>query len=290
MPVPTADFELFTSLRYDPKLLTSEFNTRVNKIELPYLLFQYHFDRLLAAATYFGWRSAVAQLKAPGASERLRHMCDQAVMDSVLTDKEKGLGVSVSLFFSAFYFVSDRRHVQLRVLLSRSGNIRVEAHPTRPLTRDPLLAASVNPLTTPPTHLPGPIFTVHLDTQATPASAFTSFKTTARGHYDAARVRRGIKDRRELREVLLYNERGEVMEGSVRNVAFWRGENERGEGGGWVTPSDRSGGLAGTVRRYLLERGMMKEGTIRVSDVRIGEYVLLSNGWDGTILGHVVGD
>ncbi|KAL5525433.1 ABZ2 [Sanghuangporus sanghuang] len=270
MPVPTADFELFTSLRYDPKLLTSEFNTRVNKIELPYLLFQYHFDRLLAAATYFGWRSAVAQLKAPGASERLRHMCDQAVMDSVLTDKEKGLG--------------------LRVLLSRSGNIRVEAHPTRPLTRDPLLAASVNPLTTPPTHLPGPIFTVHLDTQATPVSAFTSFKTTARGHYDAARVRRGIKDRRELREVLLYNERGEVMEGSVRNVAFWRGENERGEGGGWVTPSDRSGGLAGTVRRYLLERGMMKEGTIRVSDVRVGEYVLLSNGWDGTILGHVVGD
>ena len=89
---------------------------------------------------------------------------------------------------------------------------------------------------------------------------------------------------------MLYNERGEVMEGSVRNVAFWRGENERGDGGGWVTPPDRSGGLPGTVRRYLLERGMMKEGVIRVSDVRIGEYVLLSNGWDGTILGRIVGD
>lgn len=90
---------------------------------------------------------------------------------------------------------------------------------------------------------------------------------------------------------MLYNERGEVMEGSVRNVAFWRGgENERGDGGGWVTPPDRSGGLPGTVRRYLLERGMMKEGVIRVSDVRVGEYVLLSNGWDGTILGRIVGD
>ena len=99
MPVPTSDFDLFTSFRYDPKLLTSQFNTQVNGIELPYLLFAYHFERLVAAANYFGWRSAVAHLKATGASERLRHMCDQAVMDCVLTDKEKGLGVSIAILF-----------------------------------------------------------------------------------------------------------------------------------------------------------------------------------------------
>ncbi|EJD05274.1 uncharacterized protein FOMMEDRAFT_27438 [Fomitiporia mediterranea MF3/22] len=275
MPVSTTDFDLFTSFRYDPKLLTSPWNTAVNKIETPYLFFNYHIERLVAAALHFGWYRALDAVQAPGASARIRHMCDQAVMDCVLPDKEKGLG--------------------LRVLLSITGDIRVEAHPTRPLTRDPLLAASINPLTTPTSRLPTPIFTVQLDTQPTPTSAFTSFKTTARAHYDAARARRGIKDRRELREVLLYNERGEIMEGSVRNVAFWRGGDANdpsfGVGvGGWVTPPDRSGGLPGTVRRYLLERGMMKEGIIRVSDVKIGEYVLLSNGWDGTILGRVVGD
>lgn len=175
--------------------------------------------------------------------------------------------------------------LQIRVLLSSVGELRVEAHPTRPFTRDPLRAASIstNPQTIPPSDLPSPIFSVYLDTRPTPASAFTAFKTTSRAHYDAARARRGIADRRELREVLLYNERGEVSEGSVRNVAFWRGD-------GWVTPPERSGGLPGTVRRYLLEKGLVKEGIVRVADVRVGEYVLLSNGWDGTVLGRVVGD
>lgn len=104
MPVSTADFDLVSSLRYDPKLLTSQFNTELNGIELPYLLFVYHVDRLIAAATHFGWSRALQTMKEPGAPERLRHMCDQAVMDCVLTDKEKGLGVSVTFLLSLFVF------------------------------------------------------------------------------------------------------------------------------------------------------------------------------------------
>ena len=61
-------------------------------------------------------------------------------------------------------------------------------------------------------------------------------------------------------------------------------------GDGWVTPSERAGALPGTVRRYLLERGIVREGTIRASDLRAGEWVLLSHGWDGTLLGRITRD
>ena len=263
MPVSTDDFDLVTSLRYDPKLLTSDFNTQVNGIELPYLLFVYHVDRLLAAANAFQWPYARQALTAPDAAARIRYACDDAVMHCPLTDKEKGLG--------------------LRVLLSSSGDLRVEAHPTRPLIKDPLFAARINPMTTSPDRLPPTILSVHIDTQPTSPSLFTAHKTTQRHLYNAARARFGIVDRRSPHEVLLYNERREVTECSVRNVAFWRGE-------GWVTPPTRCGGLPGVVRRYLLEHGYIKEGIVKLSDVRIGEIVLLCNGWDGTILGRIVGD
>ncbi|KAH8108400.1 aminotransferase [Phellopilus nigrolimitatus] len=266
MPVPSPDYDLFTSFRYDPKLLTAPYNTEVNGIELPYLLFVYHVDRLVAAATKFGWTRAVQTMKACGVSERLRHMCDQTVMECGLPDKEKGLG--------------------LRVLLSSTGDLNVEVRPARRLSRDLLRAAYFNPSATPSpsaASLPAPIFTVYLDTRPTPASAFTAHKTTSRAHCDAARARRGLKDRAEPKEVLLYNERGEITEGSARNAAFWRD-------GAWVTPAERCGGLPGTVRRYLLERGLVKEGVVRAADVRAGEWVLLSNGCEGTLLGRVVRD
>ena len=263
MPVSTVDFDLATSLRYDPKLLTADFNTQVNGIELPYLLFAYHIDRLLAAANAFQWPYARQALTAPDAAARIRSACDDAVMRTPLDEKREGLG--------------------LRILLSSSGDLRVEAHPTRPLSRDPLFGARINPATTPPERLPQPILAVHIDTQSTSVSLFTAHKTTQRSQYNAARARFGIVDRRSPHDVLLYNDRREVTECSVRNIAFWRGE-------GWVTPPARCGGLPGVVRRYLLEYGYVKEGTIKLSDVRIGEIVLLSNGWDGTILGRIVGD
>lgn len=171
--------------------------------------------------------------------------------------------------------------LQMRVRLTHDGELIVETHPTRPFERDPLQAAffkadSDDDLP------PPPVLDIYIDTQATPSTVFTSYKTTARAHYNDARERAGIKDRKELKDVLLYNEHGEITESSVANVAFWRD-------GIWTSPPDASGGLRGTMRRYLIERGLVREGVIRRDDVRVGEWVLLTNGWSVTLLGKVVG-
>ena len=68
------------------------------------------------------------------------------------------------------------------------------------------------------------------------------------------------------------------MEGSVRNVAFWRD-------GKWVSPV--RGGLRGTVRRWMLEKGRAVEGDVRRDEVRKGEWVLLSNGVEGCSVGVI---
>ena len=49
-------------------------------------------------------------------------------------------------------------------------------------------------------------------------------------------------------------------------------------------------GLPGTVQRYLLEQGLLEESEkpIKKEEVRVGDWVLLSNGWEGTVLGVVV--
>lgn len=102
MSSTTPDYNLFTSFRYDPKLLTAAFNTEVNGTELPYLLFPYHVERLARAAEAFGWDRAVQTMSESGVEEELRQKCDELVMDTPLPDKEKGLGVRLC------YFMKDR--------------------------------------------------------------------------------------------------------------------------------------------------------------------------------------
>ena len=165
--------------------------------------------------------------------------------------------------------------------LTYDGELIVATNSTRPLEREPLEAAFFKPSSG--SVPPPPVLDVFVDTKATPSSVFTSYKTTARAHYTEARERAGIKDRKELKDVLLYNERGEITESSVANVAFWRD-------GIWTSPPDASGGLRGTMRRYLIERGLVKEGIILKDDVQIGEWVLLTNGWVVSQIGRVVGN
>lgn len=87
------------------------------------------------------------------------------------------------------------------------------------------------------------------DTVRTKPSPYTSYKTTSRDMYTAARERVGIKDMAEKKEVLIVSERdGEIMEGSLTSVFFWRE-------GKWRTPPVSSGGQVGTTRRWALEKG-----------------------------------
>ena len=92
---------------------------------------------------------------------------------------------------------------------------------------------------------------------------------------------------------------GRIMEGSITNVYFYREDR-----GGWITPSvdadfsdgatgkseegESAGGTGGTVRRWLLEKGLVKVGDLRKSEIVDGEWVWISNGVKGMILGKIV--
>ncbi|KAH7105174.1 aminotransferase [Auriculariales sp. MPI-PUGE-AT-0066] len=114
------------------------------------------------------------------------------------------------------------------------------------------------------------LFEVTLDTMPTPASIFTRHKTTYRPHYSEARARAGIVDFNDRKEVILFNEDGEVAECTLCNVFFWRD-------GVWVTPTEASGCLPGLARRWMVEQGGAVEAVIQRDEVRHGELVLLSN-------------
>lgn len=208
----------------------------------------YHRDRILQAAEHFGWDDAAAKVRGPdGLAFLLSHL-------------EKAVDTS------------SRSPLRVKVLLSFDGVLTVEAGPTPPVSefnlfpvRLPQPSASIEPLQVsaltggaltlgdgesihgdPPT---SSAWDVLIDTVRTKPSKYTSYKTTSRDMYSSARENVGIKDFTEKREVLLVSENGgEIMEGSLTTVYFWRG-------GRWVTPKETDGGQIGTTRRWALEKG-----------------------------------
>lgn len=125
--------------------------------------------------------------------------------------------------------------------------------------------------------------TVHLDPLPTPPSPLTAYKTSSRAHYLAARARAGLGEGYSRPdEVLLFNRSDEASECTVSNIAFWRE-------GAWITPREEAGGLRGVMRRWLIEQGRWKEGTVKRGEVVKGEWVLLSNGLRGCFVGKIKG-
>jgi para-aminobenzoate synthetase/4-amino-4-deoxychorismate lyase len=94
---------------------------------------------------------------------------------------------------------------------------------------------------------------------------FLFHKTARRTVYDAA-----LAARRDCRDVILWNEKGEVTESCYANVVVT--EN----GVNW-TPPRACGLLAGTFRAELLERGVLRERIIRKEDLLAAEQVYLVN-------------
>ena len=102
-------------------------------------------------------------------------------------------------------------------------------------------------------------------------SVYRFHKTTARRPY---------RERQEMHagvdEVLLVNERGELTEGTWRNVAVQFG-------GTWVTPPLASGCLPGVLRQVLIDEGALAEEVVMVDDLTGADgLALLSSihGWE----------
>ncbi|RME80187.1 MAG: aminodeoxychorismate synthase component I [Caldilineae bacterium] len=141
---------------------------------------------------------------------------------------------------------------KVRLLVSRSGRVRVEAAPletpTRPcrwrigLAREPI----------------------------TSTDPFLYFKTTRRQVYE-----RALAGRPDCDDVLLWNERGELTEATRANLLVRLD-------GRWYTPPVSSGLLAGTCRGQLLAEGRIHERVIRVQELPQAQALALINsvrGW-----------
>jgi para-aminobenzoate synthetase/4-amino-4-deoxychorismate lyase len=140
---------------------------------------------------------------------------------------------------------------RVRLLLDRHGVARVEA---RDLPSPPAAPARVGWATTP----------VRSD------DIRLYHKTTDRRIYEQARAAAPQAD-----DVLLWNERGELCEATIANVAVRIGDD-------WFTPPVECGLLPGVERRALLESGRLRERVIRRAEVTRDTELAIFNsvrGW-----------
>ncbi|KAF8431141.1 aminotransferase [Terfezia claveryi] len=268
-------FSLLTSLRWDPILKDHPDCV----YGAPFYLLGHHRERLLNAARWFNergtylqglgkWGSAIAWLEDVEGFER----------DLVGGIRSSGVDVEVPL----------RVRVTLPARSKTSPKFTITAVPTPSVPLLTLFPESLCPL--PDSEEPPSTFTsswtLHIDTLPTLPTSLTSHKTTARRHYDFSRERCALPPLGSAganNEVVMYNPDGDVMEGTFTTLYFWRKEE-----GGWITPSLEAGGCEATVRKWLLERGVVKEGGIKVEEVRRGEWVVMSNAVRGVWGGRVV--
>jgi para-aminobenzoate synthetase / 4-amino-4-deoxychorismate lyase len=108
------------------------------------------------------------------------------------------------------------------------------------------------------------------DVPQDPRDVFQFHKTSRRQRYEEARRRHPDAD-----DVLLINDRGEVTESTIANVAA-------GIDGRWVTPPIEAGLLPGIGRAVALDEGSVAEAALTIEELRsAAELALISDarGW-----------
>jgi len=94
---------------------------------------------------------------------------------------------------------------------------------------------------------------------------FLRHKTTKRAVYEVANIGND-----SWTESILSNERGEITESAIANLAIRRLDH-------WVTPSLECGLLPGTMREELIEMKKVREGIVRVEELVTGEVIRCFN-------------
>ena len=145
---------------------------------------------------------------------------------------------------------------RVRLTLTREGTMRTDVSEPRPFAGGAVRVAIY----------PDPV---------DPSDVWLYHKTTLRSPYDRRR-----RDRPDVDDVLLVNDRGEVTESTIANVAVKLG-------GQWFTPPLASGLLPGTYRAVLLREGRIRERPIQVAELAsAGGLALVSSvrGWRPAVL------
>ena len=134
----------------------------------------------------------------------------------------------------------------IRILADRFGGIEIEDHDYT-IPRPPIRTVRI---------APDPVSS---------RDRFLYHKTTNRSVYERAAAGKGGAD-----DVLLCNERGEVTESTVANLAILKD-------GEWLTPPVESGLLAGTLRGEFIDAGVLREGVVTPDDLSRAEEIHLLN-------------
>jgi branched-subunit amino acid aminotransferase/4-amino-4-deoxychorismate lyase len=241
-------FELTCAIRYDPGL-PGDYSKEDRPATANFFLYNSHFQRLKFTMEFFEWNFELDYYQLLGELK-------QAVLDSGGLD----------------------RSYKLRVLVSRQGQLRVESFPVAP--RDDLFSG-LNPYSQ---SVLDPVYDVIVAEEPVIVGPFTSFKTTKRDVYNAARQKYIDVDATRPQEVILYNSKGEITEGSLTNCAFKAPSPSKQ----WITPFIGCGCICGVVRHHLIATAVVKEEIIKRSSIQVGDPVLLFNGVIGVCRGVVV--
>jgi para-aminobenzoate synthetase / 4-amino-4-deoxychorismate lyase len=129
----------------------------------------------------------------------------------------------------------DKKPCKVRMLLAHDGGIEINSEPVKPS---------------------GPIRVALAESPVDSANALLYHKTTDRRVYEEAKA-----SRPEFDDVILYNERLEITEGSSSNIVI---ELD----GKLFTPPVSCGLLSGTFRNSLINTGVISERVISVDDLK----------------------
>lgn len=102
-----------------------------------------------------------------------------------------------------------------------------------------------------------------------------NLKSTERAVYDLAleqAMERGLDD------LLLCNERGEIVETGIFNLIWLSAEDQQ-----WYTPPLHSGCVAGVQRQYLLDSGKLKERDCYPQDLLLSRSLMVCNALRGVL-------
>ncbi|KAK6464450.1 putative 4-amino-4-deoxychorismate lyase [Scheffersomyces coipomensis] len=259
------DFELLSTIRYDPKLTMLQPMAYSEIVIDNFFLLQDHIDRLKYTIEFF--QHIYDDLPDKEFEITGEFLCQQLITAIQLSEKPVFLALKI------------------RLLMKLTGEVRIEVHdtPYRGNLLDGIGVQILEGNLDLPSLEDNVVWDVYIDKTFTLISAFTSFKTTTRQVYTEAR-QRTLPGLRSTEEVLMYNPQSNLTEGSITNIAI-----KDLKTGHWVTPLLSSGCLCGVMRSFLLRKGFIRERLIKLNEITIGQEILLFNGIMGVVKGKIVG-
>lgn len=264
-----------------------------------FFLLHIHHERLSDAIESFDWKFKLYR----GAFDRIIQAKLLTAFGISLDEEDQTPVARLAALFANQDNILDWEKPHLvRLYVNRSAEVRVELDSAYP--RPDLYAGLkfINSIEQNPY-----IFDIVLSTKSMNTSRFIRYKTTEREHYDEVRDENlappygsyphpgpiilreaaGILHRTEvfhntnsnlLQDVLLYNEKNELMGCTNSGVAFCRN-------GRWITPPLSSGCLDSVTRRHLLTTHRVCERVVHKNSLIDGEPLVLFNAANGIFRG-----